>query len=462
MNINTPLFNARNSLSKGVNTNERELSSMISSTEFEKATYRKVTLRLMPFLFLCYTFSYISRVNVGFAKLQMQTDLRYFTDTVYGIGAGIFFIGYFLFEVPSNMIMRRIGARALIAPVMIIWGLLSASTMFAYTSTTFYILRFTLGIIESGFFPGVILYLTFWYTAKHRAKMTGYFMSAMALSSAFGGAVSGWILQEMTTSGSLRAWQWLFMIEALPAIFAGFSAYFVLSDKPSEAMWLTQDEKDLLSRRLDEEEAAKAAKGVTQHKFSDAFRSKKVWAFCFVYLGIISGNYGLTFWLPQIIKDNITTNYWYIGLVSMVPWGISAIAMIWYGHHSDQTGERRWHLAVAALLSAAGFAVAAIPRLSPVESIAAITVAAIGFMSTFSCFWAIPAEILSGAAAAAGIAWINSIGNLGGYLAPSMIGKLRDMTGNRMTIPFLVLSFLCLAASVVVLYVTRRRPVPAD
>ncbi len=425
--------------------------------EFEKATYRKVTLRLMPFLFLCYVVSYISRVNVGFAELQMHSDLRYFTDTVYGIGAGIFFIGYFIFEVPSNMIMRRIGARALITPVMIIWGLVSAATMFAYTEASFYILRFALGVVESGFFPGVILYLTFWYTVKSRAKITGYFMSAMALSSALGGAVSGWILEEMSSVGSLKAWQWLFVIEAIPAVLAGLSTYFILSDDPAHAKWLSQDEKDLLTQRLEEEELAKKTRGVTDHRFSDAFRSKTVWAFCIVYLGIIIGNYGLTFWLPEIIKDGITRNYWDIGLISTIPWGLSAIAMILYGHHSDKTGERRWHLAGAILLAAAGFAVAGIPGLTPVESLAAITVAAIGFMSAFSCFWAIPAEILSGAAVAAGIAWINSIGNLGGYLGPSLIGEIRQMTHNQMLIPFLILSFSSLAAAVVLLYVTRGR-----
>ncbi len=441
-------------------TKEIKLNSKLFTPEFENATYRKVTLRLMPFLFLCYTFSYISRVNVGFAKLQMQTDLRYFTDTVYGIGAGIFFVGYFLFEVPSNMIMRRVGARALITPLMIIWGILSAATMFANTEGSFYWLRFALGVVESGFFPGVILYLTFWYTAKHRAKMTGYFMSAMALSSAFGGAVSGWILEKMTSVGTLKAWQWLFVIEAIPAVLAGLSAYFVLSDDPSKAKWLSQDEKDLLRQRLEEEEAAKKNRGVIHHRFTDAFRNKTVWAFCIVYLGIMIGNYGLTFWLPQIIKENISTNYWDIGLISTIPWGISAIAMIVYGHHSDKTGERRWHLAGAALLSAAAFAVAGIPGLTPVESIAAITVAAVGFMSAISCFWTIPAEILSGAAAAAGIAWINSVGNLGGYFGPSIIGKIRDATNNQMLIPFFVLSFFSLAASLVVLYVTRKKSDP--
>ena len=441
-------------------TKEIKLNSKLFTPEFENATYRKVTLRLMPFLFLCYTFSYISRVNVGFAKLQMQTDLRYFTDTVYGIGAGIFFVGYFLFEVPSNMIMRRVGARALITPLMIIWGILSAATMFANTEGSFYWLRFALGVVESGFFPGVILYLTFWYTAKHRAKMTGYFMSAMALSSAFGGAVSGWILEKMTSVGTLKAWQWLFVIEAIPAVLAGLSAYFVLSDDPSKAKWLSQDEKDLLRQRLEEEEAAKKNRGVIHHRFTDAFRNKTVWAFCIVYLGIMIGNYGLTFWFPQIIKENISTNYWNIGLISTIPWGISAIAMIFYGHHSDKTGERRWHLAGAALLSAVAFAVAGIPGLTPVESIAAITVASVGFMSAISCFWAIPAEILSGAAAAAGIAWINSVGNLGGYFGPSIIGKIRDATNNQMLIPFFMLSFFSLAASLVVLYVTRKKSDP--
>jgi D-galactonate transporter len=426
-----------------------------SPDDFERQTYRKVTRRLMPYLFLCYVLNYVDRVNVGFAKLQMQQDLG-MSDAVYGLGAGIFFIGYFFFEVPANMALQRLGARLWLGPIMVAWGIVSAATMFVQGARSFYLLRFLLGAVESGFFPGVILYLTFWYTRKQRAKMVAAFMAANPISGVLAGPISGWIIAYMTGAGHLRAWQWLFILEGIPSVLAGLITMWFLVDTPAKARFLSQAEKDLLLRRLEEEEEAKRREGESRHRLVDAFKSGKVWALCLVYFGMVMGNYGLWFWLPQTIKDTLTTDAWRIGLISMIPWGTAAIAMILYGHHSDVTGERRWHIVLATVFGAAGFALSALPGISGVAGFAALTCAAVAFMCGQSLFWALPTQILSGSAAAAGIAWINSVGNLAGYVSPFAIGEIRDRTGS-MTPALLVLAASMLMSALLVMVVARPR-----
>ncbi|HTS47673.1 MAG TPA: MFS transporter [Bryobacteraceae bacterium] len=427
----------------------------MTSAAFENSVYRKVTWRLLPYLFLCYILAYIDRVNVGFAKLQMQRDLG-MTEAVYGLGAGIFFIGYFLFEIPANMILQRVGARRWIGPIMIVWGVVSAVTMLVHSAGAFYLLRFLLGIVESGFFPGVILYLTFWYTEKHRARMVALFMSAIPLAGVMAGPISGWIMARMTGAGNLRAWQWLFLLEGLPACMAGIVALFLLTDTPEHATWLKPAERDFLARQLAEEKAAKALSRDTHHSPIEALRSGKIWLFGLIYFGFVMGNYALGFWLPQVIADSITKNPLAIGWLSVIPWGSSAVAMILFGRHSDSTGERRMHIALAGVVGATAFAASAIPGISGVLGLAALTFATIGIMCAFSTFWAMPTAILSGAAASAGIAWINSIGNLAGYVGPYLIGTIRDAT-NSMTIALLVLSVSALFSSLATLWVGRSR-----
>lgn len=426
------------------------------SPEFEKSTYGKVTWRLIPFLFLCYILSYLDRVNVGFAKLQMQQDLG-FSDTVYGLGAGIFFIGYFFFEVPSNVLMQKVGAKIWIARIMIMWGLISAGMMFTNSETTFYVLRFLLGVAEAGFFPGIILYLTFWYTRTHRARIVALFMTAIALAGVFGGPVSGWIMQTMGGVHGLANWQWLYLLEGLPTVVVGIAVLFLLDDGPQKAKWLDDREKALIAQRLEEEEQLKRAEGHTSHSFSDAFKVPAVWLFAFVYFGIVMGVYGVSFWLPQIIKETITKDAWEIGLISMIPWGVGAIAMVINGHHSDKMNERRWHVAGAAIIGAAAFAASGIPGISGWTGIFFLTIATAGAMSAVSCFWSLPTGILSGTAAAAGIAWINSVGNLAGYASPFIVGKIRDATHN-MALALLVLAASMLAAGLLTLYVSRGKP----
>lgn len=427
------------------------------SPEFEKRLYRRVTRRLVPFLFLCYIFAYIDRVNVGFAKLQMQQDLA-ISDAVYGAAAGIFFIGYFFFEVPCNLALQKLGAKYWLGPIMIVWGVVSASTMFVKTAHQFYAVRFLLGIVESGFFPGVILYLTFWFTSKHRAKVVSAFMTAIALSGVIGGPVSGWILDHMSSVAGLRGWQWLYITEAVPSLLAGIAALIFLADGPDKAKWLSNDEKALLLRRLHEDDALRRSSAPGHHSFTDAFSSAKVWLLCLVYFGIVMGNYGVQFWLPQIIKDTLTKDPWQIGLITMIPWGIGAITMVIVGHHSDLTGERCWHVAGSVLVGGVAFALSAWPGVGGVLGLVALTFAIAGIVSASSNFWSLPTAYLSGTAASAGIAWINSVGNLAGYVSPFLVGKMRDAT-HSMTLALLMLSVSGLASAAITIVFFRHRPV---
>ncbi len=321
-------------------------------TPLEEATYRKVTWRLLPLLFLCYVLAYLDRVNVGFAKLQMQKDLG-FSDTVYGIGAGVFFIGYFLFEVPSNLILERVGARMWIARIMILWGMLSSATMFVTGERTFYALRFALGVAEAGFFPGIILYLTYWYTRQHRVRMVAGFMTAITLSGVIGGPLSGWILASLSGVSGLAGWQWLYLLEGLPSVVVGVLVLSLLDDGPSKAKWLTEGERELLSRRVREEEKLKIEEEAGHHRLQDAFRSLRLWRLALIYFCMVMGLYGISFWLPQILSDTMTSDPWRIGLLTAIPWGASAVAMLLVGHHSDRAGERRWHTALPALVAGA-------------------------------------------------------------------------------------------------------------
>ncbi|HTU46737.1 MAG TPA: MFS transporter [Bryobacteraceae bacterium] len=425
------------------------------SPEFERRTYARVTRRIIPFLFLCYIFAFIDRVNVGFAKLQMQQDLG-ISDAVYGIAAGIFFIGYFFFEVPCNIALQKIGAKFWLGPIMIVWGLVSACTMLVKTAGEFYLVRFLLGVVESGFFPGVILYLTFWYTRKHRAKMVAAFMTAVPLAGVIGGPISGGILDKMSSTGGLRGWQWLYLVEAVPSLLAGIATVFFLHDSPNKAKWLDQRERSLLLHRLAEEEAHKKLSAPGHFTMADAFRSSKTWLLCFIYFGFVMGNYGISFWLPQIVKDTLTKNPLHIGLLTAIPWACAAIAMVVAGHHSDVTGERRWHIALTGIVGAAAFGVSAIPGISGVLGFLALTVATTGLACAYSTFWSLPTAFLSGTAASAGIAWINSVGNLAGYVSPYLVGKIRDSVHN-MTPALLLLSACSFGSALITIFFFKQR-----
>jgi MFS family permease len=432
----------------------RPLTPQPIDAAFEERTYRKVSRRIIPFLFVCYVFAYIDRVNVSFAKLQMQADLG-ISDAVYGTAAGIFFVGYFFFEIPCNVAMQKIGARYWLGPIMIVWGAVSACTMFVKSAHAFYAVRFLLGIVESGFFPGVILYLTFWYPSRYRARMVATFMTAIPLSGVIGGPVSGRILEKMSTAGGLRGWQWLYLLEALPSILAGLATFYFLPNGPREAKWLAPDERDLIVTRLDEEDRRKRASGGSKHSVTDAFRSSKVWVLCFVYFGFTMGNYGLTFFLPQLIKETLTPDPFYIGLLTMIPWGAAALSMVLVGRHSDRTGERCWHVAIPGILGAIAFATSAIPGIPGALGLAALTVACAGIAASYTTFWALPSAFVTGTAASAAIAWINSVGNLGGYFGPSLTGRIRDLTHSS-TMALFALALGCLVSVALTIIFFRK------
>lgn len=411
--------------------------------------YRRVSWRLMPFLFLCYVAAYLDRVNVGFAKLQMLSDLR-FSDTVYGIGAGIFFVGYFLFEVPSNLLMTRTGARIWIARIMISWGVISSAMMFTNSVASFYVLRFLLGAAEAGFFPGIILYLTYWYPAHRRARMVAVFMSGVAVAGVVGGPLSGWIMKTFAGQYGLSGWQWLFLLEGVPSVLLGVWTLFYLDDGIRAAKWLSEDDKQKLEQAI-------AADGRQQQHMPLAkmFSNGKVWLLALVYFLFVMGLYGVGFWLPQLVKNSGIDDVFTIGLLTAIPYFVAAVVMVLAARHSDRSGERRWHAAVAALAGALGLIVATVYSDNTVIAMAALSVATAGILSTFPIFWSLPTAMLGGAAAAAGIALINSVGNLAGFVSPYLVGAIKDATHSTAS-GIYVLAASLVAGAVLVVAAVRR------
>ncbi|MFM0478118.1 MFS transporter [Paraburkholderia strydomiana] len=416
---------------------------VVSPAHSEDRTYAKVTWRLIPFLFLCYVFAYLDRVNVGFAKLQMLTDLK-FSETIYGLGAGIFFIGYFIFEVPSNIALHRFGARKWIARIMLSWGVLSGAMIFVKTPTAFYALRFLLGVAEAGFFPGIILYLTYWYPSSRRGKITAMFMTGIPIAGVIGGPLSGWILNSFSGVHGMAGWRWLFLLEALPSIFGGIAVLLYLDDRISAAKWLTDEEKSLLETGL-----AKEAGHIEVHSASGAFTNKRVWVLCLCYFGIIMGLYGISFWLPTLIKASGVSDAFNVGLLTMIPYGAAAIAMVLLGRSSDRSKERRWHVALPAVIGAAGLVASTLVPHNVTSAVVSLTFATIGILGALCQFWSIPPAFLGGVAAAAGIALINSVGNLAGFVSPYLVGWIKDMTHSTDVGLYCVAVSLLVAAVVV-------------
>lgn len=415
--------------------------------DIEKRAYSKVFWRIMPFLMLCYVIAYLDRVNVGFAKLQMAQDLA-FSETVFGLGAGLFFIGYFLFEVPSNLLMHKLGARVWIARIMITWGIISALFVFVKTPTTFYIMRFLLGLAEAGFYPGVILYLTYWYPANRRAKMIALFMSGIPVAGMFGNPLSGWIMDAFHDYGGMRGWQWMFLIEALPALLIGIITVFVLKNGIDQAPWLDANEKRVLKRNI-EEDARQAGASGTGHSLGAVFKDSRVWWMCMIYFCFVTGQYALTFWMPTLVKTSGVTGNLNIGLLSAIPFLCAIVVMNFLGHSADARRERRWHLIVPALMGAVGFGIAASFTHNTVVAIAALSLAAAGVLTCAPLFWSLPTAFLSGLAAASGIAVVNSVGNLAGFVAPYMVGYLTDLTHSTQSSMYVLSAMLVLGAGLV-------------
>lgn len=386
---------------------------------------RTLRRRLIPFLFLLYVVAYLDRVNIGFAGIDMNRDLG-FSATVFGLGSGIFFLSYTLLEVPSNLLLARVGARRWISRIMLTWGLVSIAMAAVGSASTFYLLRFLLGAAEAGFFPGIVYYLTQWFPRRERAHAVALFMTGTAIAGVIGGPISSGLLLLDGVWG-LRGWQWLFVVEGIPAIVLAPIVWRRLDERPTDAQWLTDAERTWLTRTLDEE--ARDAVGV-QHDVRGALRSARLWWLALVYFCLVLAFYGIGFWLPQIVQSLGRYPSWAVALIAAVPYVVAAVGMVVIGAHSDRTGERRWHVALPALLGALGFAAAALAPPGVTVALAALSLAALGIWGALGPFWALPTAFLRGPAAAGGVALVNAVGNIGGFVGPTVVGYARDSTGS--------------------------------
>jgi ACS family tartrate transporter-like MFS transporter len=389
----------------------------------ESAVLRKVAWRLIPFMGLLYILAFLDRVNIGFAALTMNDDLA-FSAAVFGNGAGIFFLGYVLFEIPSNLMLHQVGARRWIARIMISWGVLSAGMAFIRTPSSFYALRFLLGVAEAGFFPGMILYVTYWFPSQQRTRILGAFLLALPIASVIGAPVSTFLLD--LNVGNLHGWQWLFLLEGIPAALVGVVVLSLLSDRPDSARWLNACEKRILIQLLARDQSRQSSHSKTAIQ---ALKSPKVWLFGVVYFTLLIGLYGFNFWLPQIIQNLGALTHREIGVLVVLPNFVAAAVMYGWARHSEASNERRWHFAIPALAAALGLAIAS-QATQPLIVLVALTLGAVGIYATLPIFWTLSGKSLEGAAAASGFALINAVGNVGGYLGPSLMGYSKHALGN--------------------------------
>ncbi|CAN5845301.1 MFS transporter [soil metagenome] len=415
----------------------------MSETSPVSPIYRNISLRILPILFCCYLINYIDRVNVSFAQLHVSTALG-IGPAAYGFGAGLFFIGYFFLQVPSNLLLHRIGARKCITLIMLLWGSISACTAFIQTEWQFYAIRFLLGASEAGFFPGVILYLTWWYPSALRVRVLAIFLTAIPIAGLIGGPLSGWIL-ENANWGGLHDWQWLFIIEGAPCLLMALWVFSSLPDHPKDAPWLNEQDRQQLDTVLQAEALQRTSTGTNPNSATKAFLHPLVWKLCLLYFCTMMGLYCLSFWLPQIINELGWKGSMQIGLLSAAPWSVAVVFMLFWGSQSDKRQERRFHCAFGGLLAAIGFALCGFFP-SGFIGLAAISLAAAGVMGMMAVQWSLPGSLLSGTAAAAGIALVNSFGNLGGFVSPTLIGKITTVSGNQSGGLFMTAGILLFAA----------------
>jgi MFS family permease len=412
--------------------------------------FRRVALRFMPLLFIGYVVAYLDRVNVGFAKLQMLNSLH-LSEAAYGLGAGLFFIGYFLFEVPSNLLLHRLGARRWIARIMVTWALLSMANAWVSTPVEFYVVRFFLGVAEAGFFPGMVLYLTYWFPSHRRGKMVALLMAGNPVSGLLGGPLSGYLMHALQGTWGLDGWQWLFVVEALPSIVLGIVILRYLDDRVADATWLSAAEKSQIQSEIDADAAVR-----THGSVRAVFTSARVWLLCLILFGIVMGSYALGFWQPTIIRATGVSDPLTIGLLTTIPYSVALIAMIAAGRNADRSRERRWHIVLPALVAASGFCICATNGDSSVFSMLGLTLAAAGVVTALPMFWALPTAFLGGTGAAAGIALINCTGNLAGFISPAVIGWLKTLTHTLSSGLFVVAGTLTLSAVLILAFIPAR------
>ncbi|SDC79009.1 Sugar phosphate permease [Variovorax sp. CF079] len=417
----------------------------------DDALFRKITWRLIPLLFACYVLNYLDRTNVGYAQLQMKDQLG-FSDAIFGLGAGIFFVGYALFEIPSNLMLARIGVRATLLRIMALWGLTSAAMMFVSTPTQFYVLRFLIGVFEAGFAPGVLFYLTLWYPSRRRAQVTALFFMAYGAAPIVAGPIAGLTMTYLDGALSLRGWQWLFLLEGLPSVLLGIAAFFWLSNSPADAPWLSGAEKLRVLRTLEEDQAAQGPAG--RQTIGSALRDARVWLLGFMSFLIILGSYALAFWQPTMMKA-MGLSVLQIGFYSIVPAVVGIASSILVGRHSDRTRERRWHFAVAAVVGALGLSLTTLFMHNPPAAVACLALAAAGIGSAFIILWAVPGSFLSKNAAATGIALISTVGGSAGMVAPMMVGVIKTATGGFGLSLYILSGALVLSALLMLLALPR-------
>lgn len=422
--------------------------AMAPSQAIIDGAYGKVTRHLIPFIFICYLFNYLDRVNVGFAKLQMLDALKW-SETVYGLGAGIFFIGYVVSGIPSNLLLHKLGARRVIGTLLVAWGLASASLMFVTTPLSFYTLRFITGVFEAGFFPGIVLYFTHWYPADRRGRIMGLFMSAIPISGVLGSPLSGWMMQAFAGQSGLAGWQWMFLLQGLPTALLGVISYYILNDGLATAKWLSLEEKTLLQTALDEDEKKRRETAQTSETFASVLRNKTVWMLGLVYFCIQMGVYAINFWLPTIVKSLGFQSTMTIGWISAIPYLCASFFMIWVGRSADAKKERRWHLSGPLLMGLCGLMLATQAGGNPVLAIIGLSLATMGALSGLPMFWPLPAAFLGSAAAAGGLALINSIGQIAGFVSPFLVGWIKDSTGSTDVALYTLSAILFLGAMLV-------------
>lgn len=420
-------------------------------TDLERQTMTRVAWRLLPMLIACYFVAYLDRVNVGFASLTMNKALG-FTSAVYGFGGGIFFIGYFIFEVPSNVLLSKVGARIWIARILITWGIISACTAFITGPLSFYSVRFLLGVAEAGFFPGIILYLTWWFPSYYRSRIVGVFMAAIPLSNILGSLVSGFLL-DLDGALGIAGWQWLFILEAVPAVILGVAFWLYMTDWPSAAHWLTRPQREWLMTRLEAEQTRRET--IRSYSLKEALLDKRVLVLSLVYFGGTFAGYGIVLFQPQIVH-RLAEGFGMTGVINAIPYVFAAGAMVWWGRHSDHSGERPRHIAAAYAVSAIGLTATAM-MVDPIMTMVMLVIAAMGQASTGPTFWTLPTAMLSGTAAAGGIALINALGNLGGFFGPYLFGLIKDATGGSFTFGLVALALGPIMSATIVLVLGHDR-----